>query len=903
MAKKLFSTLLAFCMIFTLCVTVSADGAIAVSETEMTNITASNFSGNNGSATFAAGTTVTVDLSITRAGKYQIVAKSNAKSVKALEVTAGGKTVSPTVCADSYNTKTHKMGVFDFAAGTETVTIKALAAQELTAIQVKCIDLALSDTETTTISVFDFTEFYTTDANYIDNNRGWGYATFVGSVPNATYNVVAPKAGKYNFKVKMKESANQIGTVSIQNLTNGLSVSSSRADDAAVSAAQFVEIGDIVLDKGLNTIKFVANVRQGGYVSGAQIYSLTADYAPLTVGTQEVTIPATSFIGNNASTSFAAGATATFSFDTEKAGKYQVLAKSDAKNTKAIEVTIGETMLNPTLCANSYNQNSHKIGVYDLGLGTQEVTIKTVSAQNLTGLVIKCVDIPLSETETTVISAFDYTDYFTPDRNYTDNVKPWGYLNLVGEAPNATFSVDAPKAGKYNFKVRLKDSGDKIGSVSIQNLTNGAFESSEKAASLAVSAAEYITIGEVILNEGVNTIKLVTTARSGDYISSASLYGLSADYIPMTLGDEEVSIPAMLFTDLTGGANGTTFPKDSTAKINLTVEKSANYQFVIKTANANVSNAVTITVGDETITGSTLSNDLCLYRVGSLQLEKGDITATITAGADISIEEILIKCLDNKVSESEVTYINANEFASTQIWNGYYENQRGYSYVREDGTAQKGIIAFDSVGPTAYYNVVAPAAGEYDFRILVQSPARYQMKVTNHSDNKKEYLSTSVKLNPNDATNKTYIMTVKKVYLKAGFNNLSVSSTAVNPGETTGYMYMCNIAVEKYTMPEVEFAMMNDDGTIEEVVSGDINGIMVLNGAYVGEKVTCVFAIYRTENGVRQLYKVAVQTFDSVTEDDMFIDTIFDVDTSDGASYDAKMFVLTDSLYGQSKEF
>ena len=146
-------------------------------------------------------------------------------------------------------------------------------------------------------------------------------------------------------------------------------------------------------------------------------------------------------------------------------------------------------------------------------------------------------------------------------------------------------------------------------------------------------------------------------------------------------------------------------------------------------------------------------------------------------------------------------------------------------------------------------------------------------------------------------------MTVKKVYLKAGFNNLSVSSTAVNPGETTGYMYMCNIAVEKYTMPEVEFAMMNDDGTIEEVVSGDINGIMVLNGAYVGEKVTCVFAIYRTENGVRQLYKVAVQTFDSVTEDDMFIDTIFDVDTSDGASYDAKMFVLTDSLYGQSKEF
>ena len=46
-----------------------------------------------------------------------------------------------------------------------------------------------------------------------------------------------------------------------------------------------------------------------------------------------------------------------------------------------------------------------------------------------------------------------------------------------------------------------------------------------------------------------------------------------------------------------------------------------------------------------------------------------------------------------------------------------------------------------------------------------------------------------------------------------------------------------------------------------------------------------------------------MQTIEDVQTDSMFIDTIYDIDTSDGAKYEARMFVFTKKLTGQSKAF
>jgi len=533
--------------------------------------------------------------------------------------------------------------------------------------------------------------------------------------------------------------------------------------------------------------------------------------------TEETVISSSVFEGNKGSNVFFANKSAYVTFNVTKAGLYQVLVKTSATNKEnAIEVSAGDSSYSVSINNNSLKL--YRAGTFEFKEGENTITIKANIGLQIESISIKSIDFDLSESETTYINANEFSATNQP-AVYYDNQRTYGYVDETGiakkgvvafssHASELTYNLKTAFSGFYEIRVLVQYPA-RFKTFVLQNSAdnNATYRKGQSHLLLnkndAGGATASVVFDNVFLKEGVNPIRFVAYDIDASLSGYMYVYNIAVEHKAlMTEEGEEITINSESFRNYTEGAEGSTFPANSEAEALFSAHKSGKYQVLVKTPNTSITDAVSVTVGNVTKTGSLSANSYKLYRIGVFDLEEGVNTLKIKAIKDITIDAIIVKCIDFAVSFDKDIFIGSNEFIETSTPVAHYDNQRDYGYVRDDGLNGSGAVAFSGSSGNVVFSLEAPVASNCNIILNLKTPVRYKtytlLNNTNYSYSSKK--NTDITANPKDLNGVSGLITFSNIKLNKGKNTLNLSmSSALSGAETYQYIYGLKVEFIKTT--------------------------------------------------------------------------------------------------------
>lgn len=853
-----------------------------------------------------AGGSVSYKLNIEKTADYRVslLARGNGAAAETT-ITVGNSTKVKNLPAGGGK---YHFGVHSVNEGDVTLKIEAKSAIAVEWIYLSIAEKYIKSTGVTKISA---TDFCATDINiegFMDNQ--WYYGSpdgaatgcivYPGNGQYTEYILNTAKSGLYNITLMTNgQKAKNVFAILDE---NGIELASVNADEENKRFA----FTNVQLKKGINKIRIKS--QSGMYISPeewnyVEFYYMnverTGDIGAQEISsTDETAVNITSYSTatdgisvSDAAVSLTANGEVTYTVKTAKAGKYKMRIAVKNQNSVMpanISVNGGETAA--ISFKNDQASAYRTVGRFDFAEGDNTIKI-TAGADGLVfdKITVKCVERDVAASGKTVIEAEDYNTVDFNESVYVDDI--WYYtfhdnvgpIRYPGNGQTATYILNVAESGYYQIVMHtweqqakntftVKDSND--------NVLGSAY---------ADMNSNTVTIKNIELKAGRNEIKIMANGlyTSAEEWNMVYVSHLTVEKLARTVIDTEAYIEASSYESVSGNVSveNEYITAQNGAVINYVVnaKNAGTYKMLVKGQGSD--GYAEITSG-ETYFETDYFDDETGYRsAGQYSFTAGEnvIKLEIFDG-DVNIYGILLKNIDNNISATEKTKVEAEDYTEVSFMESAYVDK----YIDSEAFENKGCIEFTTNLSYAKYTVNAVKSASYNVTLYASGMADKNSFTLYDGNN------NIIAVGKKDISAGT--VTFENVNLKAGSNVLMVEVNGVYTSasdKNSVYAYYM-----EFTPKTIEFALYSgsvaDENKITSLTNGNIVARAALNGKFAGKSVFFAAALYKTdETGTSKLADIKTDYTESASETTVFEKTIENVDITDG-TYSFKIFAWSD---------